>query len=142
MHERVAADDLGFVHGGVAVSSFGAPMAPEPMRFRENQQNEAMGTDRLSSSSSSRRGHSISFSGAAEELTGEPVAVFLLRGRPGSASGSTLLPGLREARAPFHEQEGKVSGVKLCCVSRILIFCSCPPAVDRDEGRWISPCRK
>lgn len=58
----------------------------------------------------SRHGHSISFSGGVEELAREPIALFLLRGSSGSASGSGMLPGLQHSRLLSREGSGgKVS---------------------------------
>lgn len=108
MHENAAVGGSEFVSRGVVASSFVAPMASEPMSFRDTssaQQYEAAAraTERLSSTS--RHGHSISYGGREKDLASEPVAVFLLRGRPGSAGGSATLPGLRDSGALFHEQE-------------------------------------
>lgn len=106
MHESIAADSLSFTApGGAGASSFVAPMMSEPMGFRDIEQNEAARAAERLSRSSSRRGHSISFGGGVEELAREPVAVVLVRSRPGSAGGPTMLPGLRDSRAPIREQD-------------------------------------
>lgn len=60
--------------------------------------------------SESRHGHSISFSGGVGELATEPIALSLLRGSSGSASGSSMLPGLQHSRLlPREGFGGKVS---------------------------------
>lgn len=115
------AGELGFSSRGLgpaaAAQSFGAAMAPDSMSFGESEQN-GPGIDRISGNSmsvnSSHGGHGHSFSfgggGAGEELAGEPMSVFLLRGRPGSAGGSNVLPGLRDSRASVRELEGNQVG--------------------------------
>lgn len=106
MHESITADSLTFAApGGVGASSFAAPMMSEPMGFRDIEQNEATRAAERLSRGSSRRGHSISFGGGVEELAHEPVAVVLVRSRPGSAGGPTILPGLRDSRAPIRDQD-------------------------------------
>lgn len=106
VHEHMATDELDFSSDGAG--SFVQPRVPKPRSFRENEQNEGIGVscERLTNS---RHAHSISFGGGGEEVAGEPIAVFLLRGRPGSAGGSTMLPGLRDSRSPFHEGTHHVS---------------------------------
>lgn len=129
VQESITADSLSFAApggggGGVGASSFVAPMMSEPMGFRDIEQNEAAAraAERLSRGSS-RRGQSISFGGGAEELAREPVAVVLLRSRPGSAGGPTILPGLRDSRAPIREQDLSNQVSHLLCESRIWILC-------------------
>lgn len=58
--------------------------------------------------STTRHGHSISFSGGVEELEREPIALFLLRSS-GSSSGSGMLPGLRDSRLPLHVSSNRKS---------------------------------
>lgn len=106
MQESITTDSLSFAAPGeVGSSSFVAPMMSEPMGFRDIEQNEAARAAERLSRSSSRRGHSISFGGGVEELAREPVAVVLLRSRPGSAGGPTMLPGLRDSRASIRDQD-------------------------------------
>lgn len=121
MHESITGDSLSFAPpGGAGASSFVAPMMSEPMGFRDIEQNEAGRAAERLSRSSSRRGNSISFGGGVEELAREPVAVALVRSRPGSAGGPAMLPGLRDSRAPIREQDlsNQVSH-PLLCESRI-----------------------
>lgn len=108
MHENLVGDSLTFAPpgggGGGGAPSFAAPMMSEPMGFRDIEETEVAAKGALSRST--RHGHSISFGGGVEELAREPVAaVVLLRSRPGSAGGPSILPGLRDSRALIREQD-------------------------------------
>lgn len=106
MHESLVGDSLTFAPpggGGGGTPAFAAPMMSEPMGFRDVEETE---TARAALSRSTRHGHSISFGEGAEELVREPVAaVVLMRSRPGSAGGPSILPGLRDSRALIREQD-------------------------------------
>lgn len=102
---------------GFSPRGAGVPSIVQQPRFSDlmrahDQSGEAMGRDHLAAS---RHGHSISFSGGVEELVSEPVALYLLRGTSGSASGSTMLPTLRDSRLLAVEGPLNVSEHPLRC---------------------------
>lgn len=99
----VGAEHASFVSSGARpASTFVAPMMTQPTSFHEknnaNEQNDAISFERLSRSSHRGR-HPTSYGAGAggEEVPNEATAVFLLRGRPGSTGGTTVLPALRDS---------------------------------------------
>lgn len=87
----IAADDTSFAsEGGILPSG----RTPDAVSFGENDR-QRVGNDRLPEI---RHGHSFPLGGVRQELTRDSVAIFMLQGEPGSAAGSTVLPGLRNPR--------------------------------------------